>query len=217
MELLARLRVEIGTVSDETVEGQSRRVLLHILEPVSRFPEQVPEDPKTCPNCSVVTEGTKSPYCSERCKEIASFVRQFRGNLATGQAFDAEKQTAIGQNYWHLVGGGRPLRQTLVLPRSFELVMELAEYKCQECGADATNVDHLRTGCNRPINLRAVCDDCCRDRPFEDPQVLATKEFSEVTAELAGRIQSPEAVRCCDDPAKWDWRAYIEVRKKALS
>ncbi|MHB8635772.1 MAG: hypothetical protein ACYC96_04790 [Fimbriimonadaceae bacterium] len=86
--------------------------------------------------------------------------------------------------------------------------------RCLLCGASATSVDHIATGCNRPINLRAVCDDCCRTRPFGDPTVLARPEVAQILDELAVRIAAPFALRCCDDATSWDWRAFL-IRRQA--
>ena len=208
---------EIGEVS--TIEDQARAVLALLLDRaalVDTAPLAIVADPRCCPNCGQPSESTKSPYCCESCREIAGFVRQFRADVADGTLLDREKQVAFGQNLWNLLGGGRPLRQSLVLDRARESVFKREGGKCQECGAPAKTVDHAVTGCNRPINLRAVCGDCCRDRPFGDAAVMASPTYAQVLEELASRVGSPEAIRCCDDQATWDWRAYVKARKSVL-
>ena len=105
-----------------------------------------------------------------------------------------------------------PLRQSLAPQRSIDAVLKREGGRCQECGALATTIDHITTGCNRPINLRAVCDNCCKDHPFGDPAVLEKPEFDELLAELVTRIGAPSPLQCCDDVEGWDWRAYLKER-----
>lgn len=139
-------------------------------------------------------------------------MRQFRAGLAKGWLLDREKQIAMGQVLWFLLGGGRPLRQSLIPDRAKQRVIERAGGACEVCGKVATTVDHIATGCNRPINLRAVCEACCRARPFGEPAVLESLETQSLLSELAERIAAPMAIRCSDDAETWDWRAYLKAR-----
>jgi hypothetical protein len=143
---------------------------------------------------------------------VASFVRQFRGALADGSLFEPERQEAVGQVFWYLAGGGRPLRQKLVLERTRNDIFKKANGLCALCGAPATCIDHILSGCNRPINLQATCEACCKTKPFGDSRVTASKCYVETVQEFVVRIGSPEPVRCCDDPVRWDWRTYVKLR-----
>jgi hypothetical protein len=201
----------------ENMEYRARAVLSYIvdrLDPAedSRLKAVIEIDPSTCPNCSTPVSSPRSPYCSEQCREVAGFVRQFRANLADGAIFQEDRQVALGQVLWFLLGGGRPLRQSLAPPRSLQAVLKREAGRCQACGGTATTIDHIATGCNRPINLRAVCEACCLDRPFGDPLVTGSVEFGRLLEELAARIGSLIALRCCDDPNAWNWREYLKAR-----
>src|SRR5579859_2587325 len=50
-----------------------------------------PYEPDLCPNCGTAVASAKSPYCGERCREEAAFVRQLRAGLSEGSSFDAER------------------------------------------------------------------------------------------------------------------------------
>jgi len=143
---------------------------------------------------------------------MAGFVRQFRTGLVEEWLLLPEKQVALGQVLWHVLGGGRPLRLAISPERSRRKALEKAEGLCAACGAPATTVDHIGSGCNRTSNLRAVCDDCCTDRPFADPRVLQQPGYSNMLTDIACRIQSSEPLRCCDDAGTWDWRTYLKLR-----
>ena len=208
--LLERLRVELTGLSGNEIEVQARRVLRYVLDESTGV--IVVGDLSGCPNCGANCGSSRTPYCSERCREVAGFVRQFRSGLIEGWIFDPEKQVALGQVLWHVLGGGRPLRREIAPAKARERALKREDGRCQVCDLPATTVDHVGSGCNRPSNLRAVCDSCCEDRVFGDPRVTEREEFRRTVENLATRIGSREPLRVCDDAATWDWRAYLRAR-----
>ena len=176
----------------------------------SREVGSVSVDARLCPNCESPCDKRTSPYCSERCKDVSSLVRQFRASLPTGIVLLPEKQIAYAQIIWHLTGGGLPYRNSLIPARAMERLFEKHDGKCESCGGPATTVDHIKTFCNRPINLRLMCDSCAVTQPFGDADVM--ERGAGVLVEVAQRIGNSEPVRCCDDQATWDWRAYLKDR-----
>lgn len=197
------------------IELRARAVLRLVVEPVAGSAQTLTPDadPTGCPNCGAVVQSMRSPYCGEACREMAGFVRQFRTGLAEGWIFDSEKQVALGQVLWHVLGGGRPLRREIAPAHARKAALKRENGRCQVCGAEATTVDHIGSGCNRPINLRAVCDACCADRSFGDRTVMVLPQFQIAIAEIAVRIASPEPLRRCDDAATWNWRDYVRRRQ----
>lgn len=196
-------------------KSSARVVLARLIAslPAGDFPPPVPRDPRTCPNCGDAVASTWSPYCGESCRETAAFIRHVRAGIVEGSLEDPERQAALGQVLWHLLGGGRPLRLSLVPDRAIARVIAREAGRCQACGAPATTVDHIATGCNRPINLRAVCARCTKTRPFGDPALLEDPAFGRRIGEFAARIGAPDPLRVCDDAASWDWREYLLARK----
>ncbi len=106
----------------------------------------IPTDPTTCPNCGVAMGLERSPYCSDKCREEAAFVRQLRGSLQSGVAFEEERQVALGQKLWRILGGGLPLRQALVPEKTRLQVIKRYEGRCDVCGAPAVTIDHTGSG-----------------------------------------------------------------------
>ena len=106
----------------------------------------IPVDPANCPNCDRTVGESKSPYCSGECREISAFVRQFRHAIVTNAILDPEKQAALGQKLWYVLGGGYPRRDVLVPERVRLKVIEREGRKCQQCGAKATTIDHSGSG-----------------------------------------------------------------------
>jgi hypothetical protein len=197
------------------IEDQARAMLtLVLIKP--NTPPQNPvktENPTTCPNCGVPDNGTRTPYCSTECRDEAAFVRQLRHGLQLGTILDRERQIGMAQEFWHMLGGGYPLRVTLIPPNAIAKVIARDGGTCPECSEPATTVDHLKTACNRPINLRAVCETCTRDIPFGSKKVLGKSEIHQKIQRLAQRIHSPTPILACDNADTWDWRHYLKKRK----
>ncbi len=128
------------------IEVQTRAVLnLLVSHPLILF-QVVDLNPSACPNCGVLFESTRSPYCSDECREIAAFVRQFRSAVREGSIAILDKQGALGQKLWYVLGGGYPRRDALVPDRVRLKVIERERGKCQQCGAMATTIDHSGSG-----------------------------------------------------------------------
>lgn len=170
----------------------------------------VPERPEACPNCDTPTNSERSPYCGGGCRDQAAFVRQVRAAANSGAIWDPDRQIALGQVLWSLLGGGYPARLLDVPERSRKLVLARTDGACELCKAPATTIDHIRTACNRPINLRPVCEGCRRTREFGDPVVLSSG--GPILEALSARVLALTAIRCCDDPDLWDWRAFLKRR-----
>lgn len=99
-----------------------------------------------CANCGGPVTGPKSPYCSDACKEEAAFVRQCRSALKNDTLIETDRQLALGQKLWFVLGGGRPYRRSLIPDRVVVKVIERHDGKCSECGQPATDVDHPGSG-----------------------------------------------------------------------
>lgn len=182
-------------------------VLKWLFEPASEDPKLWPPD--RCPGCGEPAENPKSPYCGERCREVSAFVRQVRAAIAKGNP-TADRITAMEQVYWHLLGGGYPRRIAEIPPSTIAKVLSRDDHRCHRCGGSADQIEHLRTACNRPINLGAVCHTCRTVRPMGDFDVIHGSE--RLRTEIAARVCSEAVARRCDDPERWDWRAFLAER-----
>lgn len=212
--VLERLRRELPPFGAPDDPDEAIRSALRPLVERARVTENVPlpEDPLTCPNCGSPTSSERSPYCGTKCREMAAFIRQFRACMMDGSVFDIERQKGLGQALWSVQGGGFPRRQLMIEPKIVAKVIAKQGGVCAQCGAPATEVDHVGSACNRTSNLRAVCANCNRAKGFGD----ANYGFSEAYKECARRVGSYIPLHPCDDPAGWDWRAYLARRKAAL-
>lgn len=164
-----------------------------------------------CPACGELTTSKRSPYCGDACRELSGFVRQVRAAVQAG-TLSEDRRTAMEQVFWALMGGGYPTRLKEVPVSTVRKVLERDGYRCHRCGGEADQIEHLRTACNRPINLGAVCPSCQTTREMGDGEFLANADVRSVRAEVGGRIVAVEPARRCDDPSSWDWRAFLNER-----
>lgn len=137
---------EVGSFTDQ--ESRARATLSWVISEALLATDfkVIPAQPTTCPNCGAEMGVERSPYCSDVCREEAAFVRQLRGSLAQGTVLEQERQVALGQKLWRILGGGLPLRQSLVLERTLNQVIKRYEGRCDVCGAPATTIDHTGSG-----------------------------------------------------------------------
>jgi len=130
-------------------ERQSRAALaLLVREALSaEFPaEAIPSEARLCPNCDTPCDSRRSPYCSEACRDLSAFVRQLRAGLSSGAILDPDRQSALGQNLWRVLGGGYTRRTHLLTRKAIDKAIEKAGGRCAGCGARAVTVDHIGSG-----------------------------------------------------------------------
>lgn len=130
------------------IEEQTRAVLNLLAEPRMRLQDVPTPSPSAdhCPNCGNPCSDLRSPYCGPSCRETAAFVRQYRAAIASGVIADPDRQAALGQKLWRLIGGGFPRRMPLIPDRVIRKVIEREGGRCQACGDMAVTVDHPGSG-----------------------------------------------------------------------
>lgn len=133
------------------VEGQSQeeaaRATVRWLLSSPQGPLQARFGPSDrCPNCVDRLGQRRSPYCGAGCKEESAFVRQFRASLLSSEIENPDRQIALGQKLWHLIGGGYPLRVSLVSQSDMNRFIAKSGGLCADCGNPATTFDHLGSG-----------------------------------------------------------------------
>lgn len=195
-----------------SLEDQCRSVLQLLLDPGEEA-DAFNGDFRCCPNCDGPAESLSSPYCSETCRGQAGFVRQLRGALATGLILEAEKQQVFGERLWWLLGGGLPLRESRIPESAKRQVNKRCDGKCESCGAPMTKVENFGSGCNRPLHLRAVCDGCSQTKSYGDLELSRSVPVVKLLHDISQRINATKPLRPCDDPDKWDWRAFVAKRR----
>ena len=148
--LLSELPPPGEALASDDADVQSKALLALLVEGAGQAQfsamQGVPADPSTCPNCGQPATSLRSPYCGDACREESAFVRQFRQSLMTGKALEPERQVALGEKVWHVLGGGYPRRQSLAPNSALKQVFKREDGRCELCGAPATTIDHTGSG-----------------------------------------------------------------------
>lgn len=213
-ETFTQLQSDLPEVSQPelSLDDQARGVLRLLLPP---GPSPRPASPTAfqCPSCDAPATSLSSPYCSDKCKSTAGFIRQLRAAIASNNILTAERQIVFGERLWWLLGGGLPIRESRITEGGKRQVTKRSEGKCAFCGEPMAMVENHGSGCNRPFNLRAVCVACSKTKAFGDAEFCSSPAVVRVLDEIRMRVHSERPLRPCDDPDHWDWRAYVAQRK----
>lgn len=161
-----------------------------------------------CANCLVkLPELEDALFCSTWCNEIAGQVRYMRGVFRDGRINDPAVKQAIGtRNAFLLMGGYRALGRQLN-SRTREHVVSRAGGKCQVCGQDGIEVDHISGNSNEADNLQLLCGECHLRPASEANQAL-------LMALVVDRVLPDEPILLADDQEQWStcWRALKASR-----
>lgn len=137
---------QLERIHDLDIRDQARATLRLVLDGTSDMPP-IDADPNLCPNCGGSATSLRTPYCSECCREQSAFVRQVRHGLAVGTLLDPEKQVALGQKLWRLMGGGLPLRISLIPEKVYAKTLRRNDGVCEVCGIrPSVRIDNVGAG-----------------------------------------------------------------------
>lgn len=185
-----------------------------------------------CCNCGSPNVTINAPlYCSQVCKESASFVRYARARHSDGSDQRPDVVEGILVRLAFVLQGIDPAREPRV-PEEFRMIMlKKADGQCEKCG-DSFDLDpftrnldripkihHLDGGSNNDSNLRAWCGKCKREDA--ESRFLPVEEGSlqdPYSRDLELRALSEVPLLICDDERQWKviWRQLSKEAKEAL-
>ena len=188
--------------------------------------------PGLCCSCGSSKVTINSPlYCSNVCKESASYVRYARSYRSDGRDQRPDIAEGIILRLAFVLQGIYPAREPVAPEQFRELVFKRAEGHCEKCGRpfdfdpltrnldSVPKVHHLDGGSNNDPNLKAWCGKCKRDDA--QSRFLPTEEGSSqnpYARELELRVLSEVPLRLCDDEKEWKliWRRLSKEAKGVL-
>lgn len=118
-----------------------------------------------------------------------------------------------------VLGGGYNANERKLTQTQRETVFQKDNGKCRNCGAQATEIDHITVPAHGDINhednLQALCSKCHREKTMKNLRPIETEEESTRATELRKRIASPTPLRACDS-ADWNhcWRQIAAKRRQ---
>ena len=147
-------------------------------------------------------------FCSEPCAEEAKSVRYARRCIRDGRIELPDVRDAIEIRLGMVLSGGYPERERLVSRVIRQAVIARDGGRCQECGQDGTDIDHIEDSNNELENLRLLCRICHNKKTkagfVEIPP--GSEHYDEATERqerLLSRINVSVSKRSCDDDKHW--------------
>lgn len=115
-----------------------------------------------CANCALPIDllESRSIYCSELCSQVARAVRYIRARNVDGRINDPDIAEAIGTQLAFIPTGGYPTKLRRIGAATRQAVLERDGHRCQKCGAEGTEIDHIATSSSDLSNLQLLCHDC---------------------------------------------------------
>ena len=181
---------------------------------------RVHPNPLECPNCGEKTD-EKRLFCCEVCSQEAGFIRYVRRALQDGRLYDlAVLRDAIGTKLLMIRSGGYPTRERTVPALLRVEILQRDDYRCQLCGKEGNEIDHIAGSANTLENLRVLWKACNGNSMSDnttivtDPEIVA--RIRAIDSRLAQRVAADPPLRLCDDETSWDraWRTY---KKRAVT
>jgi 5-methylcytosine-specific restriction endonuclease McrA len=175
--------------------------------------------PFPCPNCDrQMTEAVL--FCSDLCRDEAKFVRYFRACIRDGRLEQPDVQEALRIRLAHILGGGYPGRLRRLSKEIRETVFVRDQRRCQKCGGEANQIDHIRGSSNDIDNLQLLCAKCHNEKTSEGFVKITPETHPEEWAKreaLLARVHAPQPTRLSDSP-EWDkvWRSVQKGRREVL-
>jgi len=181
-----------------------------------------PADVWVCVSCGAIP--AERLFCTPLCALTAEIVRYRRRIMRDGRIDDPEVQAALeireAQVLW-----GHVYKRTLTPARRDE-VFAAKGNRCLECGAPATEIDHIVSnyfGDESLDNLRPLCHEChlaktlASPMPWDTTSPEARALHASQLADYTNRWQAPKPLRACDDEVLWQkvGRAMWTVRAAA--
>ncbi len=173
-----------------------------------------------CVNCDAEIRGLwhpRSPYCSDRCHDIAKVIRKIRSAFARyGSDRPCDVNEAIAVTLAQALGRGYPQRARRVPKATRAAVVQRDLGRCTLCGYTGSQVDHINGDTNDLANLRLLCPPCHqrvtaeRLRPITEPAMKAERDG------VILRASGLRPLRPCDVP-NWPWQEWMRDHLRSES
>jgi hypothetical protein len=177
--------------------------------------------PFRCPNCNEVIPFRKPIriYCCQLCGDEARLVRYVRRCKREAKLDDPDVLDAIQTKFAHIMGGGYPLEERIVPASTRQCVIERAKGRCEKCGGEGKEIDHIQGNSNDPENLQLLCRECHKEKTFRNfvsitPDLENYQELEAKRTWLIMRIEAEIPILDCDNDETWKQRYRYMVNKR---
>ena len=159
-------------------------------------------------------------YCSLACEQEAELVRYMRRCTADGRIEQADVQLAVQIRMAHIMAGGYNKESRTLSRETKEAVLRRSKGKCEACGKEGCDIDHIDGASGELSNLQFLCKDCHNQKTQLSiaPVELGTAQYEYIksrTEQFWHYVKAEKPERVCHDQENWNsvWRQYQKERK----
>lgn len=159
-------------------------------------------------------------YCSLACEQEAELVRYVRRCFADGRIEQQDIQEAIQIRLAHIMAGGYDKGSRKLSREIRENVLRRSKGKCELCGKEGCDIDHIDGASSDLSNLQLLCKDCHNQKTHSNivsvkPDTAEYEYIQSRTEQFRKYVQAVEPLRVCHDQENWAsmWRKIQNERK----
>ena len=159
-------------------------------------------------------------YCSPACEQEAELVRYVRRCSLDGRIEQEDVQLAVQIRMAHIMAGGYDKKSRQLSNERREAVLQRSKGKCEACGKEGYDIDHIEGSSGALSNLQLLCKDCHNEKtqlsiaPVE-PGSAQYEYIKDRTANFWHYVNAENPLRACHDQENWssNWRQFLKERK----
>ena len=159
-------------------------------------------------------------YCSLACEQEAELVRYVRRCALDGRIEQADVQLAVQIRMAHIMAGGYDKKSRALSRETKVEVLQRSQGKCELCGKEGHDIDHIDGPSGDLSNLQFLCKDCHNQKTLlsvvpVDPDTEQYEYIKARTERFRRFVEAEKPERVCHDQENWNsvWRQYQKERK----
>lgn len=159
-------------------------------------------------------------YCSLACEQEAELVRYVRRCILDRRIEQPDVQLAVQTRLAHIMVGGYDKKSRNVSRETQIKVLQKSKGKCEVCGKEGHDIDHIDGPSGDLSNLQFLCKDCHNQKT--QLSIVAVEPGTEQYEYIKARterfwryVEAEKPERVCHDQDNWNsvWRQYQKERK----
>jgi HNH endonuclease len=182
----------------------------------------MPKSALECLHCSEEMPPFLKPriYCSLACEQEAELIRYARRCSCDGRISQPDVQLAVQIRMAHIMVGGYDKKSRRLSDETKIELLRRSKGKCELCGKEGHDIDHINGSSGDISNLQFLCKDCHNKKTLQNvvPVEPGTDLYEYIKARTARFwffVEAEKPLRVCHDQENWSsvWRQYHNERK----
>lgn len=163
-----------------------------------------------CVGCGEAIPDNRSVkiFCSEQCKQEASYVRYVRRCTSDGRIAEQGIITVLKIRLAHIAQGGYPVQERRISTTLRKKIIKRDKGLCTLCDKPGVDIDHISGSSDDQRNLQLLCKECHLKKTLAHlyAPTLGTPAdvaFKKIETRLQQRVSAVSPLQVCDDEQHW--------------